>query len=103
MSESLRQAITEKGISVTLIDNIIGYAVTFKQANVTQETFKGSTKEITQEVSDVFNATYDEIIGICKKASNFYQYEPLKKEQFTFSKALSNLGAAAKVAGTETA
>jgi len=103
MSETLRRDIIAKGLSTTLIDNIIGYADTFKQANVTQETFKGSTKEITQEVTDVFNAIYDEIIGVCKKASNYYQYEPLKKEQFTFAKALSNLGAAAKVAGTETA
>ncbi|MBN1926297.1 MAG: hypothetical protein JW798_10705 [Prolixibacteraceae bacterium] len=99
MSETLRQEIIAKGLNATLIDNIIGYADTFKQANVTQETFKGSTKEITQEVTDVFNAIYDKIIGICKKASNYYQYEPLKKEQFTFAKALSNLGAAAKVAG----
>lgn len=103
LTDTLRQDITAKGMNAALIDNIIGYADTFKQANVTQETFKGSTKEITQEVTDVFNAIYDEIIGICKKASNYYQYEPLKKEQFTFAKALSNLGAAAKVAGTETA
>lgn len=102
MTETLRQEITAKGINIALLDNIIGYADTFKQANVTQETLKGSTKEITQEVTDVFNAIYDEIIGICKKASNYYQYEPLKKEQFTFAKALSNLGAAAKVAGKET-
>ncbi|NJK95311.1 MAG: hypothetical protein HC905_10695 [Bacteroidales bacterium] len=103
MSETLRQVIIAKGLSTTLIDNIIGYADTFKQANVTQESFKGSTKEITQEVTDVFNDIYDEIIGICKKASNYYQYEPLKKEQFTFAKALSNLGAASKIAGKETA
>lgn len=103
LTDTLRQEITAKGINAALLDNIIGYADTFKQANVTQETFKGSTKEITQEVADVFNAIYDEIIGICKKASNYYQYEPLKKEQFTFAKALSNLGAASKVAGTETA
>ena len=44
----------------------------------------------------IFNAIYDEIIGICKKASNYYRYEPVKKEQFTFAKALSNLGTPAK-------
>ena len=98
ITDALRQNITAKGLSASLIDNIIGYADTFKQANITQETFKGSTKEITKEVSDSFNAIYDEIIGICKKASNYYQYEPLKKEQFTFSKVIDNLGAARKVA-----
>jgi hypothetical protein len=31
-------------------------------------------------------------------ASNYYQYEPLKKEQFTFGKSIDNLGAARKAA-----
>ena len=97
MTAALRQEITAKGINAALIDNIIGYADTFKQANVTQETFKESTREITKEVSDSFNAIYDEIIGICKKASNYYQYEPLKKEQFTFTRVIGNLGAARKI------
>jgi hypothetical protein len=94
MDEPLKLEITGKGMAPALIDNITGYADTFMQANVAQETFKGSTKEITQEVIDTFNAVYDEIIGICKIASNYYQYEPLKKEQFTFSKVLARLGAA---------
>ncbi len=97
MTDSLRQEITSKGMNASLIDNIIGYADTFKNANITQETFKGSTKEISKEVVDSFNAIYDEIIGICKIASNYYQYDPLKKEQFTFITVLNNLGAARKV------
>lgn len=101
MNDSLRQDITAKGMSPALIDNIIGYADVFIAANVTQETFKGSTKEITQEVIDVFNKIYNEIIGICKIAAVYYQYEPLKKEQFTFTKAIANLGATAKVAQNE--
>jgi len=80
MTDLLRKEIAAKGMNVSLIDNIIGYADTFKKANVTQETFKESTKEISKEVSDSFNAIYDEIIGICKKASNYFHYEPLKIE-----------------------
>ena len=60
MSDTLRQEITAKGLGASLIDNIIGYADTFKQAIVTQETFKIATKEVTQEVCDVFNSIYDE-------------------------------------------
>ena len=96
MTPELNAEITAKGLSPALIVKITGYADTFTDANVTQESFKGSTKEITQEVIDVFNSIYDEVIGICKKASKYYQYEPLKKEQFTFSKVLSNLGHAPK-------
>ena len=98
MNESLKKEITAKGMNGSLIVNIISYADTFKQANISQESFKGSTKEISKEVSDSFNAIYDEIIGICKKASNYFHYEPLKIEQFTFSKVLTNLGATKKVA-----
>jgi len=95
LTETLRQEITAKGMNPALLDKIVGYADTFKQANVAQENLKGSTKEITQEVTDAFNAIYDEIIGICKKAASYYRYEPLKKEQFTFSKVLANLGTSA--------
>ena len=96
MSESLRSQITAKGLSATLIDNIIGYAGDFNEANTSQESLKLSTKEISKEVVDVFNAIYDEIIGICKKVSVYYQYDAVKKEQFTFSKIIGNLGASRK-------
>jgi hypothetical protein len=98
MSDSLRKEITAKGMNVSLIDNIIGYADIFKQANTTQENLKVTSKEISKEASDTFNAIYDEIIGICKKASNYFHYEPLKIEQFTFSRVLANLGATRRVA-----
>jgi hypothetical protein len=102
MSETLRTQITEKGLSATLINNIIGYARAFNEANTSQESLKLSTKEISNEVVDLFNALYDEVIGICKKVSVYYQYDAVKKEQFTFSKIISNLGAARK-APAETA
>jgi len=96
MTTTLRDEIAAKGLNPVLIDTISGYADAFADANVAQELLKGTTKEITQEVADVFNAIYDEIIGICKKASSYYQYEPLKKAQFTFTKVLSNMGVSAK-------
>jgi hypothetical protein len=96
MSEKLRTQITEKGLSAKLIDNIIGYARDFNEANTSQESLKLSTKEISNEVVDLFNALYDEVIGICKKASLYYQYDAVKKEQFTFSKIISNLGSVRK-------
>jgi hypothetical protein len=96
MNDSIRKAIAEKGLNQALIDNIIAYASNFENANITQETFKSSSKVVTKEVSDSFNSIYDEIIGICKKVASFYHYEPLKAEQFTFKKVLKNLGSARK-------
>ncbi len=103
MTDPLKTEITAKGMNVSLIDIIIGYAKIFSRANVSQESSKGTTKEITQEVTEAFNAIYDEIIGICKKASAFYRFESLKKEQFTFTKVVANLGATRKVTSTVSA
>lgn len=102
MTDSLRAQIVEKGLSASLIDKIIGYARDFNEANTSQEGLKQSTKEISKEAAEAFNSIYDEIIGLCKKASLYYQYDAVKKEQFTFSKILSNLGSVRK-STTETA
>lgn len=97
MTDTLKEKITSQGMNPALIEKILEYANTYRDANIAQENLKESTKEITKDITDSFNSIYDEIIGICKIASNYYQYEPLKKEQFTFSKAISNLGAARKI------
>ena len=93
MTDELKLEISSKGMNPVLIDNIMGYAPTVKIANVSQETFKGTTKEITKEVTDMFNGIYKEIIGICKTAADYYQFEPLKKALFTFSKVVKNMNA----------
>lgn len=97
MNDSIRKQITEKGLNNALIDNIIGYTSSFENANVIQESFKSSSKEVTQEVRNSFNSIYDEIISICKIATAYYRYEPLKAEQFTFQKVLKNLGTSKKI------
>lgn len=96
MTPALKAELTAKGMKDTLIDKISGYAVTLKNANVTQETFKSSSKEITLEVRETFNAIYDEIIGICKKASKLFSDQPVKKDQFSFSKVVKQLGSASQ-------
>lgn len=94
MTPGLSAEIIAKGMNPVLIDKISGYAITLKNANVTQETFKSTTKEVTLEVVKTFEAIYDEIIGICKKASKLLSDQPVKKEQFTFSKVVNQLGGA---------
>ncbi len=92
MSDQLKADITAKGTNPVLIDSIVGYAVQLQEANLSQEGLKSSTKEISQEAVDTFNAIYDEVMGICKIASKIYKDEPLKKEQFTFSKVVKKMG-----------
>lgn len=97
MTDELKSAIAAKGMNPEMIDRIIGYATSYSVANVNQEVMKQTGKEVTSEVTDEFNAIYAEIIGICKKASKYYRYEPLKRELFTFSKIAAQLGNSSKV------
>ncbi len=102
LSDELKTQITEKGTNPALIDRNVAYTEQLKDANVSQESLKETTKVISEEAVQVFNSIYKEIVGICKIASSFYQYEPLKKEQFTFSEVIANNNAARKISETPT-
>lgn len=101
LTDSLKTQMLEKGANTMLIDRIISYADQLKQTNVSQETLKETTKALSEEALDAFNDIYNEVIGICKIASNFYQFDPLKKEQFTFTKIIKNMSVAKTVAIAE--
>jgi hypothetical protein len=103
MTGTLRQELVSAGVSGTMIDNILGYAVTYRQANAMQESLKITSKDITDEVKNTFNQIYHEIIGICKSGSKYYVFEPLKRERFNFAKILANMGASRKAPVTEPA
>jgi len=101
LNNKLRENIIAKGTAPELIDRIIAYADQMKQTNISQETLKETTKELSDEALQEFNNIYDQVIGICKIASSFYQFDTLKKDQFTFTKVVENMNVAKKVAETE--
>ena len=98
LTPKLKREIESKGINPILLDKVVGYANKVKKANISQETLKEVTKDISQDITRVFNDIYSEIIGICKISSNYYQYDELKKELFTFSKVVANMNNTRKVA-----
>lgn len=91
MTAELRTEITQKGMAAELIDRIINYATELTEANQLQESMKEESKELTSEALSTLNGIYDEIIGICKIASNFYHDDPIKKAQFTYRHVLDNM------------
>lgn len=97
MTPELKQRIIERGTAPQLIDRIIGFANSVTDANVAQESLKGISKETTADMVVAFNEIYEEVIGICKIASAYFQFDALKKDLFTFSKVLANMGTAHKV------
>jgi prophage DNA circulation protein len=86
ITTDIRKAIVDAGTDTQLLDRIKAYADPFTQADMKQESLKTSSKEIPAETIDQLNLLYDEGIALCKIASKFYHANPIKKEQFTFSK-----------------
>jgi hypothetical protein len=88
MISTLQTEITDKGTNLALITAIIGYAATLKNADVTQEGFKGTRKAATAAAIKEFNSCYDAVIGICKISAKQYKGQPEKLSLFSYTKVL---------------
>ena len=93
LTTALKQEIIDKGTAAVILDQIVTYAATLKTADINQETFKGTRKEITTASVTLFNEIYDQVISIGKIASKFYKEEPVKKDLFSFTKINKTLSA----------
>lgn len=91
MKPALETELTTKGINGALIDRIQGYADTLTQANVTQESLKGTTKNITAEATTEFNEIYTEVIGICKVCTRIFVADQLIKPLFSFRQIITSM------------
>lgn len=101
LTDNLKNEIVSKGTAESILTQTTTYADTLKNADITQETFKGTRKEITETAIKAFNEIYDDVISIAKIASNFYKEEPVKKDLFSFTKINKTLSAQRKAATTE--
>jgi hypothetical protein len=101
LTYDLKNEIVSKGTAESILTQTTTYADTLKNADITQETFKGTRKEITETAIKAFNEIYDDVISIAKIASNFYKEEPVKKDLFSFTKINKTLSAQRKATTTE--
>lgn len=90
---TLKSDIINVGISSKLLDNIIGYAQTLRNANVTQETAKDLRKDVSEERVAELNIIYDNVIAVARIASVFFKNQPLEKAKFSYSGNLKQLNA----------
>lgn len=93
MTPALKTEISDKGTAAALIDSILTYAVVLRNANITQEGFKGDRKVITAAALAEFNGVYDEVISMAKIATRFFKDQPELKEKFSYNKVRKALNA----------
>ncbi len=90
--DTYKAEILETGTPPDLLERVAGYATVVSNANMVQEQLKTTTKEITVEASAELDALYNKVIGICLIAADYYKSNPVKKELFTYTKVVANLG-----------
>lgn len=93
LTAELKTEIANKGTAPAALEEIVEFADTLKNANVTQEGNKGTKKEMTNEGIQALNDIYSKVISIAMISAKFFQKEPTKKALFSYtkvSKALNN-------------
>lgn len=96
MTPELKEKITSKGLKPELVDRILSYSQYLKDANTVQEVLKQSTRKISKEAREVFNAIYTEVMGICKIVHRGHEFDPILREQFSFANVARNMTVAGK-------
>lgn len=90
MTPTLKTEITTAGTDTNLIDRITTYAQNLKDANVTQEVAKASSKELTQQDIAVLNEIYEQLILINDIARRS-KLSSTAKKSFSFGALLKKL------------
>ena len=91
LTPALHEEIEAKGTARESLDALIGYADALKEANITQETLKSTSKTLTEKDNAILNDVYDEIISVAKIARVFYKGNAAKQDQYSYTKILSKL------------
>ena len=86
MDAALKTEITAKGTDAASIAEIIGFADTLKNSNVSQETFKSNRPSLTEQAIKTFNDLYDDVIAVGKISSRLFLQDKPLKESFSYSK-----------------
>ena len=90
LDESTRKKAVSKGTMDSLFDKILDSADKIKGFKDCFETLEGETELNTygqKEVAQIYSTIRD----ICRIAIAYYQFDPIKRDQFNFYKVLVNL------------
>ena len=96
LTKAIKTEIAARGTDKALLDRIAGYADALKQANITQETHKVSSKDVTEAGTVEFNAIYQQAMSICRICTRIFAGSPPIKEKFVFSQLVRNMNGYAR-------
>ena len=99
MTADVKAEVTaSKDIKATVVDTLVGFADTLQHKNITQETYKVKSKEVTAEGVIALNNTYSAVVSnFSKLVLDFYtKKKSPKKVLFSFTGIVKTVQASAK-------
>jgi hypothetical protein len=90
LDEDTRRKIVSKGTVDNVFDKILKSAEEIKKFEECFEALEGDTNINTYGQKEI-SGIYKTIQGICRIAIAYYQFDPIKRDQFNFYKTLVNL------------
>lgn len=90
MTPEIKMALSSKTIPATLVEKILNYDEKLHEFRSCFDLINSST-ELSNEGKQVINAIYSEIKDICRVATAYYLFDPLKRDQFCFFRVMIGL------------
>ena len=90
MNAELKAMLTSKTIPVSLIDKILTYDNLLHEFRSCFDLINASTL-LSDEGKKVVNAIFSEIKDICRVATAYYLFDPVKRDQFCFFRVMTGL------------
>lgn len=89
LTPALRAELEGKNINKARLDKIVSLKQTLADANISQETLKGSSKLDTAEAKAALDNIYNTAMHICDIGKKLFRNDPVRKDLFVFSKLVS--------------
>jgi len=102
MTPVLFAEITAEGMAPDLITAISDHAVLLNNANITQETLKGSRKTLSASVVNELNSIYNDVIRVARISAKFFKNDPAMRDKFSYSKTRAAMNNTSSTTATPT-
>ncbi|MDP4184407.1 MAG: hypothetical protein Q8862_04485 [Bacteroidota bacterium] len=91
LTDELKTQIVEGGVKASLIEKILNYAEELTKGEACKDLLKYTQTPLSEEAQKELDILHMEIKEICKITSNYYMFDPMKKDQFSISKVLRGM------------
>jgi hypothetical protein len=89
LTDEIRAELEQNSVNSNRISLIIDQANALKDANITQESLKGTSKIETEKAAAIFNEIYEQAMDICHVGKKLFKKDKAKKDMFVFRQLLN--------------